>query len=171
MRCHGSLGNGTGLGPQFIKPAPANLVDRYVAPSEGYTILNRGVLGSSMPSFREMPERDLWAIAFYVSKLGSEVKSEIPEKLDMSLVKQGQGIYNQNCAMCHGDSGAGDGPAAASLNPRPKDFTRRVFRTSYLKDILAKGVEGSGMPPFPQFDETSVAAISAYMTSLFQESR
>src|SRR5579884_2445350 len=35
---------------------------------------------------------------------------------------EGKTLFNANCAPCHGASGAGDGPAAASLNPKPADF-------------------------------------------------
>lgn len=30
--------------------------------------------------------------------------------------------YLMFCATCHGKNGKGDGPAAASLNPKPRDF-------------------------------------------------
>src|SRR5690606_31467889 len=46
----------------------------------------------------------------------------------------GDALYQQYCATCHGTTGAGDGPAAAALDPPPIDFTdaararaRRVF--------------------------------------------
>src|SRR3712207_653335 len=35
----------------------------------------------------------------------------------------GQRVYAQRCAICHGPTGRGDGPAAPSLIPRPRDFT------------------------------------------------
>jgi mono/diheme cytochrome c family protein len=31
--------------------------------------------------------------------------------------------FNMNCAVCHGDSGRGDGPMAAGLSPPPADLT------------------------------------------------
>lgn len=36
----------------------------------------------------------------------------------------GQALYQDYCAVCHGPSGRGDGPAAAGLSPRPDDLTR-----------------------------------------------
>jgi mono/diheme cytochrome c family protein len=36
----------------------------------------------------------------------------------------GAELYARYCASCHGATGRGDGPAAASLAPRPADLTR-----------------------------------------------
>ena len=30
--------------------------------------------------------------------------------------------FKQKCVVCHGDHGAGDGPGAAALNPKPRAF-------------------------------------------------
>ena len=32
-------------------------------------------------------------------------------------------VFKSNCVVCHGDSGAGDGPGAAALDPKPRDFS------------------------------------------------
>lgn len=42
---------------------------------------------------------------------------------------KGKEIYSINCASCHGDTGKGDGPAGASLDPHPGN----------LVDAKAKG--------------------------------
>lgn len=39
------------------------------------------------------------------------------------LLADGKMIFETQCSVCHGMSGKGDGPAAASLTPRPRDFT------------------------------------------------
>jgi mono/diheme cytochrome c family protein len=36
----------------------------------------------------------------------------------------GRGSYVRYCGSCHGDDGKGDGPKAASLNPKPADLTQ-----------------------------------------------
>ncbi|MDO5621130.1 MAG: cytochrome c [Paracoccus sp. (in: a-proteobacteria)] len=36
--------------------------------------------------------------------------------------------FLQYCASCHGDSGKGNGPAAAAMNPQPSDLTRIAAR-------------------------------------------
>lgn len=39
-------------------------------------------------------------------------------------VESGAALYTENCAACHGTSGAGDGPAAEGLDPKPADLRR-----------------------------------------------
>ena len=70
----------------------------------------------------------------------------------------GKKVYEKKCAWCHGWTGAGDGPAADFLNPRPRDFTSGIYKykTSnldnpfpYEEDIykmIANGMTGTSMP-------------------------
>lgn len=167
--CHGETASGYSLAMGFLKPAPPNLVRRFVSTSEAFSILNRGVLGSAMPSFREMPSQDLWALAEYISKLGTSARTDAQNFLagNARLIAQGRTLFAAKCVACHGDGGAGDGAAAAALNPRPKDFTRRAFQPDYFAEILSRGVEGSAMPPFPLSNE-EVDALTAYVASLYR---
>jgi len=45
------------------------------------------------------------------------------------VLEQGQALYNGKgtCFSCHGTGGAGDGPAAASLDPSPRNFRHHGF--------------------------------------------
>ena len=47
--------------------------------------------------------------------------------LTMVDANAGKLLYMQHCSACHGERGNGAGPAAAFLDPRPRDFTKRVF--------------------------------------------
>ncbi|PUB18692.1 c-type cytochrome [Yoonia sediminilitoris] len=40
----------------------------------------------------------------------------------------GRTAYEADCAVCHGDSGKGDGPAARSLDKEPPDLTQIAAR-------------------------------------------
>ena len=40
-----------------------------------------------------------------------------------AAIERGRATYREHCAVCHGDRGRGDGPAAASLTPRPTNLT------------------------------------------------
>ena len=66
-------------------------------------------------------------------------------------VQAGMKIFNANCQGCHGIKGDGNGPAAASLKPRPWDFTSGKWIKQYGstdKDIytrIAQGVPNTSM--------------------------
>src|SRR5438105_7900232 len=40
----------------------------------------------------------------------------------------GQRVFARYCAVCHGPDGRGNGPAAPSLIPRPRDFTLGLYK-------------------------------------------
>jgi len=69
-------------------------------------------------------------------------------------IKAGKQIYETSCAVCHGNSGQGDGPAASQLNPPPSNL-QFALRTSIASDgflywTIADGGApvGSAMPAF-----------------------
>ena len=74
------------------------------------------------------------------------------------------------CAACHGAAGAGDGPAGASLEPAPTDFTdpaRARERSLYgLYNTITLGVEGTGMIAFPQLSAEERWALAFYTGGL-----
>lgn len=49
-----------------------------------------------------------------------------PLKDNASATESGKKIYQQMCAICHGNKGKGDGVAGMGLNPRPTDLTKQV---------------------------------------------
>lgn len=49
----------------------------------------------------------------------------------------GAQAYERYCASCHGESGRGDGPVAASLTTAPADLTRLAARTGGRFDEAA----------------------------------
>jgi mono/diheme cytochrome c family protein len=68
-------------------------------------------------------------------------------------------IYGQHCAVCHGPDGRGNGPAAPSLIPRPRDFTSGQFKykstptaeppsEADLIRAASHGLDASAMPYF-----------------------
>jgi len=65
---------------------------------------------------------------------------------------RGESIYSVRCAPCHGANGAGDGPAAAGITPKPRNFRDPDFwrgRTvEQLRLVVRQGKPGTLMPPF-----------------------
>jgi mono/diheme cytochrome c family protein len=60
--------------------------------------------------------------------------------------KSGAGTYREYCAVCHGKTGKGDGPAASALKVRPPDLTTLAqrhggkFPEAYVAEVLRNGV-------------------------------
>ncbi len=76
-----------------------------------------------------------------------------PVAATVQNVADGRQLYVQNCAMCHGLTGRGDGPMGARLNPRPADFQlhmREGHTDRQLFEWITTGVDGTGMPAFKQ---------------------
>lgn len=83
---------------------------------------------------------------------------------------RGAPLYVQQCAVCHGDMGAGDGPAGVGMDPPPADLTdrARLNRLSLydLFNTIGLGVEGTDMPAFgDQLDERQRWDLASYVAS------
>jgi len=52
---------------------------------------------------------------------GDNLKNPFIDKISSAF--HGGIIFNQNCASCHGNEGTGNGPAGASLIPKPDNLT------------------------------------------------
>jgi mono/diheme cytochrome c family protein len=63
----------------------------------------------------------------------------------------GAQLYATYCASCHGPEGKGDGPVAATLNPRPANHTDHVYMGSlsdeHLYQVISKGGASVGKSP------------------------
>ncbi|WP_122447713.1 cytochrome c/FTR1 family iron permease [Pseudomonas viridiflava] len=83
---------------------------------------------------------------------------------------RGAPLYAQHCSVCHGDTGAGDGPAGIGLEPPPSNLrdTARLDRLSLydLYNALGLGIAGTDMPAFAdQLDDRQRWDIATYIAS------
>lgn len=64
----------------------------------------------------------------------------------------GRAVYEIRCAPCHGSEGRGDGPAAAAIEPKPRNFRDPGFwrgRTrTQIRLTVEQGRPGTLMSPF-----------------------
>jgi len=56
----------------------------------------------------------------------------------------GKQIYGTICTTCHGPTGRGDGPAAATLNPKPANYTTSAIAGESDGSLFWKLSEGRG---------------------------
>ncbi len=69
--------------------------------------------------------------------------------------------FAAKCVVCHGDHGAGDGPGAAALTPKPRAFADATWQGSVTDDQIAKTIVSGGaavgkspiMPPNPDMED------------------
>ena len=83
---------------------------------------------------------------------------------------RGAPLYAQHCSVCHGDAGAGDGPAGVGLTPPPanlRDVARQDRLSLYaIYNTLGMGVEGTDMPAFAdQLDDRQRWDLATYIAS------
>jgi high-affinity iron transporter len=86
----------------------------------------------------------------FAAALGSEAALELPTKA--FDIAEGQRIYQTTCASCHGPRGMGDGPAGASLTPKPAVIGSAAAMADVAPAMMFRkisvGVTGTAMPAF-----------------------
>ncbi len=69
-------------------------------------------------------------------------------------------LFKTRCAPCHGESGHGDGPGSAALNPKPRNYTDVAWQTKVSDEDIKKTILYGGaavgkspaMPANPDLD-------------------
>lgn len=69
-------------------------------------------------------------------------------------------LFKSRCTPCHGETGHGDGPGAAALNPKPRNYTDVVWQKSVKDEDIKKTILYGGaavgkspiMPANPDLD-------------------
>ena len=78
----------------------------------------------------------------------------------LSPAEQARQMFATVCATCHGADGTGNGPAAAGLDPKPRNYSDAAWQASVTDDDLRKAIllggQGVGkspaMPGNPQLE-------------------
>ncbi len=88
---------------------------------------------------------------------------------------KGKPLFDQYCAGCHGPTGKGDSPAAAALNPKPRDLSDKTYAASLKDQYLLQIIKGGGAavkksPLMPAMGNTlkedQIKDVIAYLRSL-----
>jgi DMSO reductase family type II enzyme heme b subunit len=166
-------------GQYKIKSTPAQSLP---TDEDLYRSITRGLPGSSMPGFSYLPETERHAVVAYVKELtaytnpaGQRVNRFAEAKARGTLLPAvvvppepaatvqeltlGREMYQKmSCALCHGETGAGDGTQvptlkdASGLPVRPRDFNTGLLRGGHTgRDLYLRihnGLPGTPMIPY-----------------------
>lgn len=130
--CHGSLGGGDGpYATSFPQKAsdlrrPSREISsdatRFARIRDGAATLGDRAAESNMPAFGDdLDPQAIWGLVMLLEDFGKDGSG-------VDIDAPGPQIYAERCAVCHGASGAGDGPLAAELMPRPRNFVHGAYR-------------------------------------------
>jgi len=121
------------------------------------------------PGARWLPIHALAAVtaAVAIGQAQTPPAASAPSTLDI------KSVYDANCASCHGSNGRGDGPAAGSLDPAPRDFSKGIYKfrstasgslptDDDLARVIAVGLPGTSMPAWKS--RLTVAQIGGVVT-------
>ena len=177
--CHGARGDGNGPAATFLDPRPRDFTApafRFRSTPSGalptdadlFRTLTRGVRGTAMPSWHDLPAADRVAVIRHLKGFAPSAWAEAPEPpiplpapppASAALVARGEAVYRSaKCAECHGEAGRGDGPSAGQLDTdggfpiRPTDLTRGGLKggpgVADVYRTLSTGLNGTPMPSY-----------------------
>lgn len=119
-------------------------------------------LGRLLVLFAAVPLSAVWA---------GEAKPTLP---DPAAVERGKPAYERYCLSCHGERGDGHGVSAPFLDPKPRDFTRGVFKwrstplgtlplDADLFRTIRRGLYNTNMPRWSALTDDQIRDVIAYV--------
>jgi len=118
-------------------------------------------------------------------------KGELAPEPAAEMIEAGKRVYFTKCVWCHGVDGAGDGPSADRLWPRPRNFNQGTFKIRHtasgelplfdakkptpgqndLFETLTHGLPGSAMPSWEGIltEEQRLQVLSFVTTQLVKD--
>lgn len=116
-----------------------------------------------------------WRETFAPTRISSSAGSSISPAAMRDLRVLGREVYERRCIGCHGRRGDGNGPAARFLDPKPRDFTKGIFKfrstpgknslptDGDLFATITHGLWGTAMPPWYEIPERERWAVIQYI--------
>jgi high-affinity iron transporter len=168
--CHGALGEGDGPAGAALNPRPPAIGNGKAmaaeSPAMAFRKISIGVTGTAMPAFASrLSATQRWNVVAYLISLRGR----------QSAAAEGEGLYVQSCASCHGAHGLEDGPMAHALTTLPPEigsFAWQVQRgDSAIAAMIRGGVPGTPMPGTTSLNDDQVLSIVAYLRGLGLQGR
>ncbi len=85
-------------------------------------------------------------------------------------VRLGEALFRENCVICHGKAGKGDGEAAAAMKPRPRSLVNKAVQAQTDGELFWKISEGrEAMPGWKSISEKDRWSLVHYLRALAQK--
>lgn len=182
--CHGIDGDGNGENAPYVDPKPRDFTlgifkcrstptGSLPLDEDLFHTIARGIDTTAMPSWNPLTNQERADLVAYIKTFSPrfhEEKPDAPIKIapetpdDAESRQRGEVLYQTTlkCVQCHGEKGAANGPAAATLrddkdNPiTPYNFTAlNRFKcgdsNADLYRIFMTGLDGTPMPSFADY--------------------
>lgn len=73
----------------------------------------------------------------------SATEDSAEDKAIMARI-EAKDVFKKKCLVCHGESGAGDGPGSAALDPKPRNFGDPAWQDGATDEQISKTILGGG---------------------------
>jgi mono/diheme cytochrome c family protein len=120
-------------------------------------------------STQHLSNQDLEAMAVYLKTLPSGAERTSTPAPSERVMAIGGKIYEQQCALCHGDKGQGAASAwpplagnTSVLADSPANIVQTILKGGYAP-VTESTPRPHGMPPFHALNDTDVAAVATYI--------
>lgn len=166
--CHGDDGKGAVWGRNSLSTTPRDFTTEIsrteLTRDRMIMSVTHGRPGTPMPGFgSQLEDEQVAAVVDYIrgrfmtgavqadtaTDASGYHERQFPDGLTGNY-ERGRSLYFRNCIECHGSSGAGDGPRAYFIFPKPRNFldpaTQQILNRPRLFDGVADGVIGREMP-------------------------
>jgi len=193
LGCHGEKGDGNGPAATFLwNQRPRSFaagafkfrLTQKPIPTDGDLLrtITRGVRGTAMPAWYELPINDRLAVIQYIKYVLAVDRSEptkpyayfteeppgqplyigTPPAASQELLAHGKDVWqNAKCWTCHGQTGEGNGEQVGSLKDdlgfpmRPANLTSGQFKSGpAVEDIFRTMSTGLSGTPMPSFRDS-----------------
>jgi cytochrome c oxidase cbb3-type subunit I/II len=193
LGCHGEKGDGNGPAATFLwKQRPRNFnagefkfrLTQKPVPTDGDLLrtITRGVRGTAMPAWYELPLNDRLAVIQYIKYVlavdrsdpakpyaffleepaGQPLYISTPPAPSQEVIAHGKQVWqNAKCFECHGQTGEGNGEKVESLKDdlgfpiRPANLTSGQFKSgSQVQDIFRTLSTGLSGSPMPSYRDS-----------------
>jgi mono/diheme cytochrome c family protein len=187
--CHGDLLDGKGVFSDSLFPPPANFkASKGILDKQEYYSYWRIAKGgpglpekhspwdSAMPAWENsLSQKEIWRVITFLYETAGE-KYNAANSPAYSLAR-GNELYQDKCAICHGETGLADGTAAPYSSPRPRKLSKGhlKFRSTAFGKIptdwdiftaITKGLKGGSMPAWGHLSKNDRISLVLYLKSI-----